>query len=372
MSDRNLVRIESVVVAGALVLCLGLALFAQDSSIAGNERIEFDPPREVSVRQTTRVVVRGELLAVSRRVALIQLEGRGAELGKQIPVNMKTVSVLRTTDGEFQYTKGDDFAELVDFAVRLDGVTIADDRIAYGSTDNNVEFPGAAPNTPPPNRPPGAGPRAMRSTQPSGRPGGFGSGGFGNRGFGGSRPGTGQPVGTVPGAGSSTTAMPAQGSTPSTPSSNGFGTPPANAGESSESSPAEPATSNAFSSGPTEIIVCGNCMKDVPVTAANGEKCPHCGILWAEPIYVPPATTAVAHNSAAPAQSGYGTTAQPAHGVVRPGAAAPQAPQQLPPPPAAPVGSGMQDFDLATMPIWMKAGLFFGALGIAYLLIQRR
>ena len=373
MNDRNLFKIETLVVAGVLTLCVSLALFAQDNPLAGNERIEFDPPREASIRQTTRVVVRGELLAVSRRVALIQLEGRSGQPGKQIPVNMKTISVLRTTDGEFHYTKGDDFGELVDFAVRLDGVSIADDRVAYGSDMGGDDVPAAVPNTPPPNRPPGAGPRSMRPAQTGNRPGGFGSGGFGNRGFGGNRVGSGrQPVGTVPGTGTQPGAMPAENTPTATPIGSGFGSAPASSGGTSDTSSDSSAGSGPTSTAPSEIIVCGNCMKDVAVTAANGEKCPHCGILWAEPIYVPPAPTTIAHNTAAPGQSGMGQPAAGASGVVRPGAVAQPGPQQLPPPPAAPAATGMQDFDLATMPIWMKAGLFFGALAVAWMLIQRR
>jgi hypothetical protein len=52
-----------------------------------------------------------------------------------------------------------------------------------------------------------------------------------------------------------------------------------------------------------------------------------------------------------------------ANGAVNPGG-----PVQLPPPPPpSPVAStGPQEFDLATVPLWMKATFFFGSIGLIY------
>jgi hypothetical protein len=130
-----------------------------------------------------------------------------------------------------------------------------------------------------------------------------------------------------------------------------------------------------------EIVICGECNKEVELTAKHGQKCPHCGIEWAIPVAIPK----VGNRPASPSStdSGDATSTEPSldnhqvHGNVprgnaNPGnaggnAAAPNAPRQLEVPNVpAPNMNQMQEMDLANIPLWMKAALFLGAIAMLY------
>jgi hypothetical protein len=118
------------------------------------------------------------------------------------------------------------------------------------------------------------------------------------------------------------------------------------------------------------LVTCGACGKEVAVTAANGQKCPHCGVIWDEPIEFPKAplpvqatslTNAaggglppVAQNMPVPAQEGSAPVEQP-----------------LGPPPV-PDNSVPQEMNMANLPLWMKATLFFGASAACYYVLFYR
>ncbi len=139
----------------------------------------------------------------------------------------------------------------------------------------------------------------------------------------------------------------------------GFGTaqpsPSTNNGGFGTGQPAN--TDNAFPPG--MIVICDNCQKEVHTSAEHGQKCPHCGIEWS--LDLPQS----AYTEKAIAAGG---NAGPANGInQRPVDPLNRIPQAAPPaglpPPAAPVA---QEFNMANIPVWMKAGLFFLFAGAGY------
>lgn len=133
--------------------------------------------------------------------------------------------------------------------------------------------------------------------------------------------------------------------------------------------PAGMAVKAAPLSEATETVICGNCNKEVAVTAENGQKCPHCGTIWDEPLVLPAMPAAVA---SAPEGAGPGETSAPpggAHPVrAQPAQGQPMPAQGAVQNVAVPVPDNQvyQEMNLATLPLWMKALLFFGCLGVCY------
>lgn len=147
------------------------------------------------------------------------------------------------------------------------------------------------------------------------------------------------------------------------------------AADSTATPPAPVSTAPAPLSEATVTVVCGNCEKEVSVTAANGQKCPHCGIIWDEPIVFPAAPPSpvvgtdevsgfdFAGEDAAMVQPD-GAPRAPARQQQAAGNQVQGDPMQIAPPPA--YSDMPQEMNLATLPLWMKAVLFFGALGGCY------
>lgn len=129
-----------------------------------------------------------------------------------------------------------------------------------------------------------------------------------------------------------------------------------------------------------EIVICGECNKEVELTSKHGQKCPHCGIEWAIPVAIPKVGSQPASrpNGASEGEvpGGPSLEANHIHGAVPRGnahagdageQAAPRAPRQLEVPdvPASNMNQ-MQEMDFANIPLWMKAALFFGSVAVLY------
>jgi hypothetical protein len=117
--------------------------------------------------------------------------------------------------------------------------------------------------------------------------------------------------------------------------------------------------------------VCANCGKEIPPTLQNGERCPHCQIIFWDPnrpIGSPPHATGSAAGSNAGPPS---TVTQPGANVQYPTGSG-TGTAVAAPPPAASVPRTSVGNSLSNAPMWMKVGLFAGMLGIGWLLLQRR
>ena len=151
-------------------------------------------------------------------------------------------------------------------------------------------------------------------------------------------------------------------------------------------------------------VTCTNCEKEVPESSASGEKCPHCGILWLVDSPAPAQTApGSAEGSGGMSREGAATSEDPfgtdrgrmdpfgaagertideagggaqaeAHGPGRERPAnEPRAPRRLEVPPVPPAASEVQqEMTLSTMPLWMKAAFFFGAIGAGYYMLFYR
>lgn len=117
-------------------------------------------------------------------------------------------------------------------------------------------------------------------------------------------------------------------------------------------------------------ITCSNCMREVSGDSSTGQTCPHCGIYWAENPFV----TLPPTNSSSPAMNGNVANPDghrpnigqpigvgPGNPPVQPGGLAPN----IAPPPIQ-LNSGPQEMTLATVPAWLKATIFFIAIGAFY------
>lgn len=150
--------------------------------------------------------------------------------------------------------------------------------------------------------------------------------------------------------------------------------PPPSTTNPDEGQPEGSATGSTSTTTPTGAVVtitCGNCRKDVSLTAQSGQQCPHCGILWDGPpiteeelarleqmkISQPDASgTGLAMPSLAEAGQPVQNGARPANSGTVPNVAPPPLTAHAPP----------QPMNLQNLPLWMKVSVFFVCLGAMY------
>ncbi|MFG0336099.1 MAG: hypothetical protein ACF8TS_22295 [Maioricimonas sp. JB049] len=162
----------------ALVLLLTLPVLA---SAETNQIISFPSAVPATLRQTSGVVARGNLVKITPTLVVL----RNAK-GKELEIEMTTVRTLRTLDGELQFIPSQDsYDDLLKRASRVDFATVE----AEASEDGGAS---GGPSGPQPNRPPAFAMRGSLPPRPAGdelddaggfaNPGGFGGiddGGFG-------------------------------------------------------------------------------------------------------------------------------------------------------------------------------------------------
>ena len=311
-------------------LIVGCVLVASRAD-AQDQRILFQSRPDVTLRQKNRLVVRGALISVDEKQAAVVVPVAGGYGTRVVNVGLDKIVRLRTTDGRFQLKPSDDFAGIAAAAAQLPDVTIV--RVDADGNPIDIDDP--------------------EDSSDAGNTGGFGSpplvnGGFGqpsaNGGFGAATPSEAPPFSPVANPDSSVQPIP--------------NTPPGG-------------TSPLSLDDPTETVICGNCNQEVAVTAEYGQKCPHCGIEWAIPVAVPVTSS--------PQQIAAGSPIDAPPELARelPGGqpigladGAQNVPAGVPPPslqaPQVPMTA-------ATLPVWMKAAFFFGAIGaVYYVMFYRR
>jgi hypothetical protein len=322
----------ALLVCAAAVASATVLVSAQDQSDDGThlvEQITFSPARSASVQQATGSRLRCDLISMTADKVIVRNNQRQNE------IEMGKVRSIRSTDGKFEYSPADEtFESLLRRCRRIQGVSVGQVRVFD-------ELEPEGPDT--------ANPTEPASTGTAGQP--------------------------------SATALPATGGAagPAATSPSDSGTPP----ESADPSPTA-AAPNAATAGPARrTSVCANCMKDIPPTLQNGDRCPHCNVIfWDASRPIAPAPAAAGHAagiaSGNPAGNATGRPSDPdsiltargpkafstSTGNVTP-VTAPTTDT------AAPATTTVGD-TFSSMPMWMKVGLFAGMLAIAWLLIQRR
>lgn len=354
-------RLLSGIAAAVLLSTCALAQGVEE----GFERIQFDPPREAALRVQSSAT-RGLLIWITREKVCVQT-GTGTSRERKVEIPLKNASTIRTNDGEFQYRGGDEFKRLSEYAARLDGVTIGDAREAlvtdgsalrqvYG-LDSPSTISGDAVNRPP------AGGFSSSGAASGSAPGGFAnSGGFG-----------GTSSATTPPAVDVSSQVPATATPlPSGYSSQVVTTTTQSASPAPPQIPSSSSPVRAFARA-GEIVTCSVCRKDVAYDASYGQKCPHCGTIWVldSGIDVNAPLPAQQSNIAQSQRPFAGDAGQMQAGQPVQGGGVEQRPDgriQLTPPPPVNVTSvsGPAEFDLATMPVWMKAAFFLVGVGFLY------
>lgn len=267
------------------------------------KRVTFHNQPSVSIRQTNRVLVRGELKSVDPKTVVIRV-GSGFT-AKEVEIDVETISTLRTVDGDIQFKAAD-------------GI---DSFISSLSSRSDVDITSVAVST---SNPSTADPENSAPV----------NGGFGT-------------------ASSSSNTSQATDSPAMNPVLNGGFGPSGTQNSTSSTGSAEP-------SGQKVVVICDNCKKEVSVSAEYGQECPHCGILWdvGTPVVTMPnnrSNSQMANNSA-PSDGGGGGGLQPvANRVQAPDGSAPPSIQN----PPAPI-------TMENLPLWMKASIFFGCIGVLY------
>ena len=293
------------------------AQFPPDDGTRLVDQITFSPQRSGSVLQATGNRLRCDLVSLTADKIVVQSNQRTHE------IEMQKVRSIRSTDGKFEYSPGDEtFDSLLRRCRRIQGVTIG--KLQVYDDLEPVESPERNPNGE-------AGPDRVR-----------------------------------PGEQASSVAN----------SAGANGTPAAtNPGGNAPPETASTTTAGGTTaSGGTPSAICANCMKTIPPTLQNGDRCPHCGVIFWDPnrsiplIRPAPSTTAAGGNGEAshPMLTPSGANAQ--FPTASGGGAAPAAQAPGGGVPVTTVGGG----SFSNIPLWMKVGFFGGMLAIAWLLLQRR
>jgi hypothetical protein len=294
------------------------AQFPADDGAREVDQITFSPQRSGSVLQATGNRLRCDLISMTADMVVVRSGQRTHE------IEMEKVRSVRSTDGKFDYSPGDEsFESLLRRCRRIQGVTIGKLQV----------FDDLEPVEAPPRNPDGQG------VPDTPKPGEQGS-----------------PVAQVGGASTSTN----QGGNPRTDTNNtttpGSGAPDASA------------------DGDAASARCGNCLKAIPPTLQNGDRCPHCGVIfWDQrrPIASIGTTPAASSTGGNPGDGTHPMLTPSGGGAQYPAASGTAAPAGQAPVGGTPVTTvGGSSF--SNMPLWMKVGLFVGMLAIAWLLIQRR
>lgn len=311
------------------LFCTGSFLMGQDFPADAPRKVQqvtLSPPREASVRQKSGPARIFTLISLTEDTIKVR-----TSVGKEVEIAMDKIKTVRTRDGQFDYSPDEEtFASLLRRASRITGVTVATvdvydpiERIAPGEEEPP---PPAARN---PTEPPAAGNPAVAGHSGTAvghhgaAPPGFHSA---------NRPGVvPAPVNVEP-------------------------TQPQTEQPSSEAASPAVATSEAPGQG-TTIYTCANCSNELPAGIKNGDRCPHCGIVFwnAAPAPAPGSNPGADSGTAGyPAASGY-----PASTTTTPVAA----PSNVTP--------GVSN-SFSDVPMWMKVAFFVGLLVIGWLLLQRR
>ncbi len=290
-----------------------IALVAVSAAVAQDaprkvQQVTLSPPKEASIRQKSGPARVFTLISLTEEVVTIRTSA-----GKEVEIEMDKIKTIRTRDGEFDYSPEDEaFASLLRRANRISGVSIETvdvfdplERFAPGE-----EIP-QSPGRPDPD------PAVVRNTPP---------------------PDTGMPE--------PVTSQPLVISTPevtATPA-------PVMQPDDTDDPPAPPGTT---------IYTCATCGKELPAGVRDGDKCPHCGIVFwnrATPAAVATANSDGSTTTGYPEAAGNPTTSGAPANNAAPATAAPS--------------SSSVNFD--EIPMWMKVGFFVGLLAIGWLLLQRR
>lgn len=276
------------------------------------QQVTFSPPKEVSIRQKTGPSRTFSLISLTEEVATIRTSA-----GKDVEIEMSRIKSIRTRDGDFDFSPEDEaFASLVRRAGRITGVTVETVEVL----DPIERFaPGEEiPDDPVPQ---------PRNSDPS--------------------PAIVRNDDTNPGPADPDRPRPVIVATPESTTDVQPEMTPEDAGDS-------PAPG-------TTILTCATCGRELPAGVRDGDKCPHCGIVFWSRAPVPASGTPGTNNTGYPEASGYPT----ASGT--PDAAA--APATAPPSNVTTSSGGL---NLETVPMWMKVGFFVGLIAIGWLLLQRR
>ena len=274
------------------------------------QQVTFSPPKEVSIRQKTGPSRTFSLISLTEEVATIRTSA-----GKDVEIEMSRIKSIRTRDGDFDFSPGDEaFASLVRRAGRITGVTVETvevldpiERFAPG--EEIPDDPVPQPRTTDPS------PAIVRNDDTT--------------------PGPAEPVRP------SLTIVKPETTTDE---------PPEMTPEDSGDVPPPGAT----------IYTCATCGRELPAGVGDGDKCPHCGIVfWSRaPVPAVAANAAGADTAGYPEATGYPTAS-----------GAPEAAATTPPSNVTTSSGGL---NLDTVPMWMKVGFFVGLIAIGWLLLQRR
>lgn len=318
---------RSIAAAAALAALFGMQLLAAGQGLPEDaprkvQQVTLSPPKDASIRQKSGPARTFTLISLTEDSIKVRTSA-----GKEIEIEMDKIQTIRTRDGEFDYSPGEEtFASLLRRATRINGVMVETvdvydpiERIAPGEEEPE-ERPRPANNGHRANPP-----AVAANNDPGAEPGESVT-----------RPST-----------AHSAQVPSVTVEPSNP-------------EPVTSEPAD-ATTSGHSENPapgTTIYTCATCGKELPPGIKDGEKCPHCGIVfWSAgpPVAVAANSGDNSGNSGYPAATGYPTSAgnNPA---------------------SAPVATtpGVSTTSFSDVPMWMKVGFFVGLLVIGWLLLQRR
>jgi hypothetical protein len=303
-------------------------LFGQNQSVDAPRKVQqvtLSPAKDASIRQKSGPARTFTLISLTEDSIKVRTSA-----GKEIEIEMDKIQTIRTRDGEFDYSPGEEtFASLLRRATRINGVMVETvdvydpiERIAPGEEEDDEERP-----------------RPVNRNQ--------------------SGPEEANGEDTTP-AGSNDPDPPAF--TEETTGTQENTTEPAHSEEPVDPDMTASNVDDAAAPAPgTTIYTCANCGNELAVRFKDGDKCPHCGIVfWSSGS---PAATASnsggnGGNNAAggyPEASGY-----PASTATTPTGA----------PSATAPGTSINS--LGDVPMWMKVGFFVGLLVIGWLLLQRR
>jgi hypothetical protein len=291
-------------------------LFGQDLPVDAPRKVQqvtLSPAKDASIRQKSGPARTFTLISLTEESVKIRTAA-----GKEIEIEMDKIQTIRTRDGQFDYSPGEEtFASLLRRAARISGVVVETVDV-YDPIERIA--PGEEERRRPGNENPAESEEATEEESPTE--------------IGSNEPDP--PVSTQ-----ESTAPPVVSEEPADP-----------AIIASNTHDTEPATAGAT------IYTCANCGNDLAIGFKDGDKCPHCGIVfWS----AGPPAAAVSNNGgnteagAYPDATGYptSTATTPAGGPIS----------------GTP---GASTVSLSEVPMWMKVGFFVGLLVIGWLLLQRR
>jgi hypothetical protein len=301
------------------LFCIQCPLAGQDLPVDAPRKVQqvtLSPPKDASIRQKSGPARTFTLISLTEENVKVRTSA-----GKEIEIEMDKIQTIRTRDGEFDYSPGEEtFASLLRRATRINGVAVETvdvydpiERIAPGEEEEEEERP-----------------RPTIRTQP-------------------------EPEDVA-------------ADDPPSFTNNDTDDPPPIAVENATTpeevdEPEMTITASGHTEDPapgTTIYTCATCGNELPAGLRDGDKCPHCGIVfWSKG---PPAAT-VSNTG----NSGGNSGAYPeASGGYPTSTATNPAGAPITTTPTASSGS------FADVPMWMKVGFFVGLLVIGWLLLQRR